>query len=63
MFRKAQPTAPPACLSDYDRTRMELMEIRKQADLAVNGTLALMIVGVVMFLVLVGLITLFRAVA
>ena len=62
MHRKAQPTAPPEYLSQYERTQMELIEIKKQTDLAVDGTLALLAVGVLMFLVLVGLITLFRAV-
>ncbi|HEX7879146.1 MAG TPA: hypothetical protein VF720_07030 [Candidatus Eisenbacteria bacterium] len=62
MYRKTLPSAPPDYLSRHERTQLELLEIKKQTDLAVDGTLALLAVGVLMFLVLVGLITLFRAV-
>jgi len=62
MHRKAETSPHPEYLSQYERTQLELMEIKKQADLAVDGTLALLAVGVLMFFVLVGLITLFRAV-
>jgi hypothetical protein len=62
MNRKATPTVEPSLLTSYERAQLELLEIKKQTDLAVDGTIALLAVGVFMFLVLVGLIAVFRVV-